>query len=71
MTPEELKRLDKEVRKAKRIAGEWAMQLHDLVEDGLPGEYEKLPEIAQSTYEACEAWDKARKQLEAAEQETA
>lgn len=70
MTPEELKQLDKDVRKARRIAGEWAMQLHDLVEDGLPGEYQQLPALAQSTWDACKAWDDARKKLEAAEQET-
>lgn len=67
MTPEALKQLDKDVRKARRIAGEWAMQLHDLVEDGLPGEYARLPAMAQSTWEACKTWDDARQKLAAAE----
>lgn len=58
-----LQQLDKDVRKAKRIASEWAMQLHDLVEDGLPGEYEKLLPLAESTYAACKDWDDARKKL--------
>lgn len=33
---DELKDLEKEVRKLKRIAGEWTSQLHDLVEGRLP-----------------------------------
>ena len=40
MTEEELKALEKEVRKLKRISSEWASQLHDLVEDRLPAGYE-------------------------------
>ena len=36
MTEEELKDLDKEVKKLKRMASESASQLHDLVEDKLP-----------------------------------
>ena len=35
MTDEEIQALDKEVKKLKRIASEWASQLHDLVEDRL------------------------------------
>lgn len=56
MTEEELKDLDREVKKLKRIAGEWAAQLHDLVEERLPAGYEEIPGIAQSTYDACKAW---------------
>jgi len=63
MTEEELKALDKEVRKLKRIAAEWAGQLHDLVEDKLPAGYQALPEVAQSTFDACEAWAKANEKL--------
>ena len=33
MTPDDRKELDKEVKRLKRVAGEWAAQLHDLVED--------------------------------------
>jgi ferredoxin len=36
MTEDELKDLDREVKKLKRIASEWASQLHDLVEERLP-----------------------------------
>ena len=63
MTDEEIRNLDKEVKKLKRIAGEWAAQLHDLVEERLPAGYEEIPGIAQSTYDACEAWTKANAKL--------
>ena len=67
MTEDELKALDKDVKKKKRIASEWASQLHDLVEDRLPAAYEDLPEIAQSTFDACKAWKDATDALAAAE----
>ena len=63
MNDEELKSLDKEVKKLKRIAGEWAAQLHDLVEERLPAGYEEIPAIAQSTYDACKAWAAAAERL--------
>jgi hypothetical protein len=63
MTDEELKMLDKDVKRLKRIAGEWAAQLHDLVEERLPAAYEEIPGIAQSTYEACQAWAAANQRL--------
>ncbi len=63
MTEEELKDLDKEVRKLKRIASEWAGQLHDLVEDRLPAGYAEIPGIAQSTFDACKAWADANERL--------
>jgi len=61
MSEERLKELEKEVKKRKRIASEWASQLHDLVEDKLPAGYTDLPSIAQSTFDACKAWDDANK----------
>lgn len=66
MDEQELKALEKQVKKAKRIATEWAGQLHDLVEDRLPAAYAELPEMSQSTYEACVAWEEAVKKLEEA-----
>jgi hypothetical protein len=66
MSEDELKALDKEVRKLKRIASEWASKMHDLVEDRLPAGYQEIPEMAKSTYEACQAWDEASKKLQAA-----
>lgn len=59
--------LEKDVRKKKRIASEWASQLHDLVEDRLPAAYADIPGIAQSTYDACKAWADANEALMAAQ----
>lgn len=67
MNEEELKALQKQVKKAKRIATERAGELHDLVEDGLPGAYEQLPGVSQACYEACVAWAEATAALAAAE----
>ena len=66
MNEEELKALEKKVKKAKRIATEWAGQLHDLVEERLPAAYKELPELSQSTYDACVAWEEATKELKEA-----
>jgi hypothetical protein len=67
MTEEELKALEKAVKKAKRIASERASELHDLVEDRLPAAYEEIPTIAQTTYDACQAWAEAVAKLDAAQ----
>jgi hypothetical protein len=63
MDAAELKELEKEVKKLKRIASEWAGQLHDLVEDRLPAGYAEIPAVAQSTYDACQAWAEANAKL--------
>jgi hypothetical protein len=63
MDTEELKRLDKEVKRLKRIASEWAAQMHDLVEERLPAGYQEIPGIAQSTYDACKSWADANERL--------
>jgi hypothetical protein len=55
MTDDTLQALKKDAAKKKRVASEWAGQLHDLVEDKLPNGYEQLPELAQSTFDACKA----------------
>jgi hypothetical protein len=62
---DDLKNLDRDVKRLKRIAGEWASKLHDLVEDRLPAGYEEIPGIAQSTYDACKAWADANARLAA------
>jgi len=67
MTDEELAALDKEVKKLKRIASEWASQMHDLVEDRLPAAYQEIPALSQSTIEACQAWADASARLAAAQ----
>ena len=69
MTPEELKDLQKAVKKAKRIATEKAGELHDLVEDRLPAAFEEIPAVSQATYDACQAWSEATARLKAAEAE--
>ena len=66
MTPEELKVMQKSVRKSKRIATEKAGELHDLVEDRLPAAFEELPQIAQECYDACRAWSVADEEFKAA-----
>ena len=67
MAEVDLGALDKEVKKLKRIASEWASQLHDLVEDRLPAAYHEIPGISQSTYDACQAWAAAHARLVAAQ----
>ena len=67
MTEDELKVLDKEVKKLKRLASEAASQMHDLVEDRLPAAYLEIPGIAQSTFDACKAWNDASARLAAAQ----
>ncbi len=63
MSEEQMKSAEKDVKTKKRIASEWASQLHDLVEDRLPAAYRDLPAIAQSTYDACKAWEEAESRL--------
>lgn len=71
MNEEELKALQKTVKKLKRIASEKAGELHDLVEDRLPAAYEEIPVIANATFEACKAWADAEKELSAVTNENA
>lgn len=65
MSEEELKELENDVKRFKRIASERASELHDLVEDRLPAGFEEIPRIAQATYEACRAWADANTKLQA------
>ena len=65
MSEDELKALQKNVKKLKRIASEKAGELHDLVEDRLPAAFEEIPTIAQETYDACKAWADAEAELKA------
>lgn len=68
---DDIKTLEKEVKKTKRLASEQAMELHDLIEDRLPDAYGELMGIAEATYNACKAWDEANKKLLAAQAATA
>jgi len=64
---EDIRNLEKEVKKTKRLASEQAMELHDLIEDRLPDAYLELPKIAEATFQACKAWDEANQKLKAAQ----
>lgn len=63
MTDEEIKALEKDVKKNKRLASEKAMELHDLIEDRLPDAYQELMGIAQATYDACKNWAEANQKF--------
>ncbi len=67
MNDDEIKALEKALKKAKRIASERASELHDLVEDRLPAAFEEIPVVAQATYDACQAWADAKARLEQAQ----
>lgn len=69
MSDAELKALEKEVKKRKRIATEKAGELHDLVEDRLPAAFEEIPIIAQATYDACKEWKNATERLMSAQED--
>ena len=66
MSDDELKVLQKEVSQKKRIATEWASQIHDLVEDRLMTGFRDLPELARQTVVACEDWAVAKAKLDQA-----
>ncbi|PQO45942.1 CCE_0567 family metalloprotein [Blastopirellula marina] len=69
LSADEMKALQKEVSKKKRIATEWAGQMHDLAEERLPIGFEEIHTIAKATYDACLAWKEAADKLQAAESE--
>ncbi|QSX34418.1 hypothetical protein JYB87_03970 [Shewanella avicenniae] len=64
---EQLAQLQKEVRRAKRIAAEHAGVLHDLVEDRLPQAFAELPGVTQACFDACQHWAALNQQLLEAE----
>lgn len=68
MSEDELKALRKDASKKKRIATEYASQIHDLVEDRLFADYSQLTGLAQETVVACEAWQEAQEKFDAASQ---
>mgnify|MGYP003386196375 FL=1 len=67
MNEEELKALNKQAKRCKRIATEFASEVHDLVEDRLWSDYEMLPEIAEKVRVACIEWKQAKEKFESAE----
>ena len=66
MTDADLKEIERDIKRLKRVAAEFAAQMHDLVEERLPADYEEIPRIAQATYDACRAWAEASSRLVAA-----
>jgi hypothetical protein len=68
MSEDEIKVLQKDVAQKKRIASEWASQVHDLVEDRLLTAYADLPGLAEQTYRACQEWAEAKARLDRAAQ---
>ncbi len=66
MVADDLKALEKEVLKRKRLVSEWASRMHDLAEERLPEGYQEIREIAEGTYTACLAWKEAADALKAA-----
>ncbi len=63
MNEPELKALNKEAKKRKRIASEWAAKVHDVVEESLWNDYPQLADLAEQTIAACEAWKAAELKL--------
>ncbi len=68
MSDDEMKILQKEVSQRKRIATEWASQIHDLVEDRLWSHYNDLPGLAEKAVAACRDWADAKARLDKAGQ---
>ena len=66
MSDDELKALQKEVSQRKRIASDWASQVHDLVEDRLLTHFDELPGLAEKTVSACREWADAKARLDKA-----
>lgn len=63
--PVDLEALKKEVKKLNAQAMELKMNLHDLSEE-LPTNWDKIPEIAQRTFDAFNRLADARRRLAAA-----
>ncbi|MDF7807875.1 CCE_0567 family metalloprotein [Pontiellaceae bacterium B12219] len=67
MSSEEIKELEKQVAKLKFIAGQRASDLHDLIEDRLWSDFEDIPAVSETAYNACKAWQQKREKLNAAQ----
>jgi hypothetical protein len=61
-TPEAIAELKTKVRRLNSKAGQMKMDLHDLAE-GLPTDFEQLPDMAAKTYEIYCELDRLKKQL--------
>lgn len=63
MTEEELSELAKAVAKARFILSQKAGELHDLIEDRLPADFEEIPACAEAAYKACKTWNELNEKL--------
>ncbi len=67
-TPEAVDELKKKIKRLNSKAGQMKMDLHDLAE-GLPTDWEKLPEEANKTYEIFRQLAELKQQLKAWEKQ--
>jgi len=51
----------KEYAKLKRLAVEVASEIHDIVEDTLWSDFEKMPELSQKLVDACKVAEEFKK----------
>ncbi len=68
-TQEDIDRLKDRIKRLNSKAGQMKMDLHDLAE-GLPTDFEKLPEEAAKTYEIYREIDRLKTQLKQWEKQT-
>lgn len=62
-----LEELEAKVKKLSLRATDAKMNLHDLSEE-LPTDWQKIPEVAEATYQIFKDLDEARKAVKAAKQ---
>jgi hypothetical protein len=55
--------LQKQVGKAKFEASQLTSELHDLIEDRMPKDFELIPEYAHKTYLAWTKWHQLNQKL--------
>jgi hypothetical protein len=67
MNTEKIKDLEKQAAKLKFIAGQKASDLHDLIEDRLWSDFEDIPSVSETAYNACKAWKQKLDELNAAQ----
>jgi hypothetical protein len=68
-TKEAIDKLKDQIKRLNSKAGQMKMDLHDLAE-GLPNDFEKLPEEAAKTFQMYQEIDRLKKQLKEWEKQT-
>jgi hypothetical protein len=68
-TKEAINQLKDQIKRLNSKAGQMKMDLHDLAE-GLPNDFEKLPEEAAKTFQMYQEIDRLKKQLKEWEKQT-